>query len=278
MTSTLLLALWLAGPSIASDSPCPSARAIESYLSVLLPAETAPPGTVQVAGLTNELVVDLQPEGSTGGAQRSIAVQSDCDERARAAAVLIATWWPAQPAARPRAEAEVVVAPPVPRTRHLGLSAGAFASAITGGVAPGARIETSLSWRRLGLRVAFSGTATQGGSLGRGRVDWQRLSAESGPTYGRGHLRIDAGAVASVVFIQGSSFIHNQSSTGFTAGATAGLRAAWPWGSALPWVELRGIWWPASQSIYVTTTAGQLTRPMPHGELQLGAGVAFSFF
>src|SRR5512140_2906342 len=102
MTSTLFLAIWLAGPSIASDSSCPSARAVESNLSVLLPAESTPPGTVRVLGGADELRVELRPDGATSSAQRSIAVREDCEERARAAAVLIATWWPTQSAAQPR--------------------------------------------------------------------------------------------------------------------------------------------------------------------------------
>jgi hypothetical protein len=150
-------------------------------------------------------------------------------------------------------------------------------SVISGSIAPGARAEVSMHWQRLGGRASLSGTASQGGNLGRGKVDWRRLSAELGPTYAAGHLRLDVGLVASVLAIQGSNFTKNRSPAGTTAGATTGLRIFWNWRSALPWLELRGMWWPLSQRIYVVdeTTGTQMSRPLPHGEVQLAAGVAF---
>ena len=278
MNSALVVALLLGAPGIASNSHCPSARAIESYLSVFLPAESEPPGTVVVTDLQESLLVDLRPEAPAAGALRSVAVGSDCDERAKAAAVVIATWWPTGRGAVP-SEAQALPAPPERHPRLL-LSAGAFASAISDGVAPGVRAEVSLPWRAIGFRLALAGTGDHGGRLGRGQVAWRRASAELGVTYGRGHLRLDGGLVASLFAVQGSGFAENQSSLGAAAGATAGLRISWTWRTALPWLELRGIGWPQSQQIYVqdSTTGVQTTRPMPHGELQMGAGVAFSLF
>jgi hypothetical protein len=277
MNSTLVLALLLAGPSVASNSSCPSARDIESHLSVLLPMQIAQPGTALVIGLPDRLLVDLRPEGPAAGAQQSVAVEDDCDQRARAAAIVIATWWPSEPGAQPGRENQAV-ARQLAKRDWLALSLGIFASAVSGSVAPGARVEVSARQRRLGFRVALGATASQGGSLGNGRVDWRRASGELGPTYGPGRLRVDAGLVASVFSMRGSNFAQNQGSTGITAGATAGLRVAWAFGAMLPWLELRGIWWPLSQRSYVVDadTGLQTSRAMPHAELQLAAGVAFS--
>jgi hypothetical protein len=282
VSSCLLLALVLAAPGIASNSDCPSSRAIESNLSLLLPGGAGPPGTVRVVGLPDRLLVELSPDGPAGSSQRAVAVEGDCEERARAAAILIATWWPTASGEQPRPEAPRLEAPvALPRLltqRKLGLSAGGLVSAVSDGVTPGARAEVSLAWQRLGFRVALSGTGPQGGSLGRGKADWWRLSGESGPTYGAGRWRVDAGLVASAFFVQGSSFAENQRSTGYSVGATAGLRVAGKLGPMLPWLELRGIWWPASQRIYVLDrdTGIETSRPMPHGEIQLAAGVALS--
>jgi len=277
MNPTLVLALLLAGPSVASNSSCPSARDIESHLSVLLPMQIAQPGTALVIGLPDRLLVDLRPEGPAAGAQQSVSVEDDCDQRARAAAILIATWWPSEPGAQPGQEKQAV-ARQLAKRDWLALSLGIFASAVSGSVAPGARVEVSARQRRLGFRVALAATASQGGSLGNGRVDWRRASGELGTTYGPGRLRVDAGLVASVFSMQGSNFAQNQGSTGVTAGATAGLRVAWVLGGMLPWLELRGIWWPLSQRSYVVDadTGLQTSRAMPHAELQLAAGVAFS--
>jgi hypothetical protein len=277
MSSPLLLALWLAAPFIGSNSNCPSSRDIEDHLSILLPEQNARPGTALVVGLPDRLLVDLRPDSALAGAQRSVEVGDDCDERARAAAVLIATWWPAKDEGSPHPEIQAAI-PKATHRKQLDLSIGAFASAILSSIAPGGRIELSLRGQKLGARLSLSGTASQGGALGRGKAEWDRWNAELGPVYAAGRLRLDVGFVASVLAIQGSSFQENKSPTGITVGATSGLRISWTWRQVLPWLELRGIWWPLSQRIYVLdeATGDQTSRALPHAEVQLAVGIAFS--
>jgi len=283
MSSAVLFALWLAAhPTIASNSDCPSSRDIESHLSVLLPNDDVPSGTATISAAPNGLLVDLRAENRAFRAQRTVVVGGDCEERARAAAVVIATWWPVGTAGIERAETkpEVFVARESPR--RFDVSAGGFASVGSDGVAPGARLEAAwLPWAQsFGFRLSVGGTGWQGGSLGQGQAHWMRAASEIGPTYSRGVLRLDGSVVASLFRIQGSGFTVDQTSTGVSVGASAGLRAGWAWNQWLPWLELRAIWWPQSQRIYVTDlgTGLQTTRPMPHAELQLGAGIALSLF
>jgi hypothetical protein len=221
---------------------------------------------------------------SSCAAQRSLAVGEECEERARAAAIVISTWWPVGPAPVARADVRAE-----PRTRTIGkgessprfaMAAGGFASMISAGVAPGARVEAT--WapeaRAFAVRLSMTWTGSQGGRLGPGEAHWTRATTEIGPTYSRGILRVDAGAVASLFWIQGSGFAVNQTSTGAAAGSTAGARVGWARGRLSPWLELRGFVWPQSQRIYVTdaSTDVETSRPMPHWELQLGAGIASS--
>ena len=285
MMSAILSALVAAYPVITSHLACPSSRDIESQLSVLLP-DAAQPGTVVVSATADGLLVDLRPDDSAFAAMRTLTVGSDCEERARATAVVISTWWPVIGAGPRQAEvmATVSVAPAAAdtRARRVGLGAGAFVSLVSDGGAPGGRLEAA--WlpgraRGLGLRAGVAFIGPQTSWLGKGEAHWSRATAEIGPTYSLGHARLDAGAVASLLWIRGAGFDVNQTSKGGAIGMTLGGRAEWPWGRVVPWVEVRGFLWPQSQTIYVldATTGSKATHALPHAELQLGGGIALAF-
>lgn len=285
MSAVLLGVLVAAYPVIASHLACPSSRDIESQLSVLLP-DAAQPGTVVVSATTDGLLVDLRPNDSAFAALRTLTVGSDCEERARATAVVISTWWPVTGADPRQAEvaATVSVAPVAAdtRVRRFRLGAGAFASLVSDGGAPGGRLEADWLPRRRrggGLRAGAAFIGPQTSWLGKGETHWSRATAEIGPTYSLGHARLDAGAVASLLWIRGAGFDVNQTSKGGAFGMTLGGRAEWPWGRVVPWVELRGFLWPQSQTIYAldATTGTKATHALPHAELQLGGGIAWAF-
>jgi hypothetical protein len=283
MTSGIAIAMLLAAlPTITSNSNCPSASDIESHLSALLPGDGTPPGTALVNASSEALLIDLRSGTRLLETQRRVVVGSRCEERARAAAVVIATWWPVEPARTAHAEVMPTVSISGEPVRRLFISAGGFASMISDGITPGARVEVAWSpWSRdFGFRLSISGTAAQGGDLGRGQVIFRRATSEIGPSYSHGRLRLDGGLALSLVGVQGSGYTTNQKSSGTSMGATTGLRMAWAWSSMLPWLELRGILWPQSQRIYVIESAvnTQTTYAMPCAELQLGVGVAFSLF
>lgn len=277
LASTLPLALFLAFPTIASNSSCPSARDVEANLSVLMSVQSSPPGTARVVGLPDSLIVELHPETVSGTTSRLIEVGRACDDRAKAAALLIATWWPNERGQSPSTESLAALPQSMP-PRQLALSAGLLASGIPDGVAAGIRAEISGNWSKLGLRLSPSGTAAHQASLGRGRVEWQRLSLEVGPTYGWRRLRLDAGFVASMLAVSGTGYSQNQRSSGAAMGATGGVRISSTWGRLLPWLEVRALWWPQSQRIYVldAATGTESSHDLPHVELQLAIGIAWS--
>lgn len=277
MTVALLLSLLLAGPSIASNSACPSSRDIEDQLSVLLPTDGTRPGTAVVVGLPDRLLIDLRPMEKSQGEQRSVEVGNDCEQRAKAAAVVIATWWPNEEGvpSRPDLRDRPI---PVAARKAVDVSVGALASASVDGIAPGVRTEFWLRGQKLGARSALGATFAHGASLGRGQAAWWRVSAELGPTYHTKYLRLDAGAVVALLAVSGSEFTRNDRSFGATLGATLGVRLAKSTRGARPWIELRGIGWPLSQRIYVLdgVTGAQTSHALPHVEVQLCAGFAFS--
>jgi len=285
MTPASIFALLLAlQPRVASDSNCPSASEIEENLSVLLPAEAVRPGTAAVLSRADGLAIHLQPEGTEQSEERSIAVGSGCEERAKAAAVAIATWWPTQPAAKDSTPAPVVAAPatpaPRPKPHVVTVAAGGFASLIASSAAPGVNAEVAWApWAgALAFRLDLAGTGAHGASLSPGQVQFRRLASEVGAAWSRGPLRLDGAAVVSLVFVEGQGYATNQQSSGTSFGLSAGARLSWKIGRSALWLEMRGVAWPQSQRIFVTdsATGTRSQRSLPHGELQLGAGISVS--
>jgi hypothetical protein len=266
-------------PTVTSPSDCPAGRDIDSNLAVLLPA-WAQPGTVTVSAAPDGLSIDLKPEDPAFAAQRSVVVGSNCEERAKAAAVVIATWWPVEPTGtRPGAEVSAVREE---RVRRFAVAASGYASIVSGSVAGGGRAEAAfLPWGRgLGVRLAAGGTVAHASTLDQGQVSWSRASLELGPSYAFRFLHVDAGLVGSLLWVAGSGFSENRKASGAAAGITAGARVALPGSRVVPWLELRGVAWPQSQQMNVTdsATGAQSSRSLPHAELQIGAGVRFSLF
>jgi hypothetical protein len=87
----LPLLLLAARPTVTSASSCPSARDIDSNLAALLPEQAGLPGTAAIRPASDGLLVDLRPETPALAAQRAVVVGSNCEDRAKAAAVVIAT-------------------------------------------------------------------------------------------------------------------------------------------------------------------------------------------
>ncbi|MFN2165441.1 MAG: hypothetical protein ACK2U9_04190 [Anaerolineae bacterium] len=267
-------------PAVMSITDCPSARDIDTFLAALLPDEDLQPGTASVSPSGDHLLIELRPERAAVTAQRSIAVSGDCTERAKAAAIVIATWWPGT-SDGPR-HVENLPGRQVESAYGVGLAAGGYVSLVSSSAAAGVQGEASFEHRKSpwGLRLAVTGTDAHEDSLVAGHVRWSRASLEIGPSYAIRWLRLDSGVVGSLLVIEGSGYDQNRRSSGGAVGATFGVRAAAPWGSVKPWLEVRGFAWPQSQTIDVTnvTTGEQQSRALPRAELHLGAGVALPLF
>jgi hypothetical protein len=284
MTPASIVGLLLAlQPSVTSDSDCPSTRDIEDNLSVLLPANGTRPGNAVVMSRADGIAIQLRPEGAEQSDDRSIAVGSGCEDRAKAAAVAIATWWPTKAAPKDVTPEPTEAAPAAqrPSARTVSVAAGGFASLISGGAAPGVRAEVQWApWARpLAFRLDLAGTGAHGAGLGPGQVQFRRIASEVGVAWSRGPLRLDGAGVFSVLFVEGQGYPSNQQSSGISLGLSAGARLSWHLGRLAPWLELRGVGWPQSQRIVITDAAlgTQSDWTLPHAELQCGAGIAVSF-
>lgn len=279
-----LVALLIAAhPAVTSSLDCPAARDIASQLSVIMPA-TAEAGSVVVSAVGDDLLVDLRPDNAAFAALRTVTVGSDCQERARATAIVISTWWPQTGMSRPPTAPPMVVESPVgmPRPRRFTLGAAAFASIVATSAAAGGRLEARwLPARRrgFGLRAAAAYTGALASAVGNGQASWSRASLELGPSYALGPVALDAGAVLSRLWLRGDGYAEDQTSQGNAFGMTMGGRIERAWGRLVPWLEARGLWWPQAQQIYVLdlATAQRTSRDLPHVELQLGAGIAIAF-
>jgi hypothetical protein len=302
ISAALLLDLWFAAlPMVTSDSACPSTKSIESHLATLLDPQTAQPGTAIVKEQLDQLVIQLQPEGDDG-AQRTIAVDGTCEDRAMAAAVAIATWWQVRPR---RADPPVMAPEPVasvvaepdrekdaaamkvagPAPSGATVTVGGFASLVSGesdAVAPGLRLGVDWLPGRgsLGLRVGVAVTGAHDGALAVGRVGWRRTAGELGLAWSRGPLAIDGAGIVSRLAVEGSGYTSNEASSGFSLGFGVGARLGWSLGRTGLWAEARGVGWPQAQRIVVenSATSARASRELPHAELQLGAGVSFRLF
>jgi hypothetical protein len=284
MTPASIVGLLLAlQPSVISDSDCPSARDIEDNLSVLLPANGTRPGNAVVMSRSDGISIQLRPEGAEQSDDRSIAVGIGCEDRAKAAAVAIATWWPTRAAPKDITPEplEAALIAQRPHARTVSVAAGGFASLISGGAAPGVRAEVQWApWARpLAFRLDLAGTGAHGAGLGPGQVQFRRIASELGIAWSRGPLRLDGAGVFSVLFVEGQGYPSNQQSSGISLGLSAGARLSWPLGRLAPWLELRGVGWPQSQRIVISNSASgtQSDWTLPHAELQCGAGIAVSF-
>jgi hypothetical protein len=298
IATALVLDLLVATlPVVSADSGCPSAESIAAHLSTLLSPTNAQPGTASVATQLDELIIRLRPQGYDG-AERRIAVRGGCEDRALAAAIAIATWWPVRP--RPPAPEAPTTSPAVDgghqpaaivggvaggtgRSRSSAtIAAGAFASMVPDTLAPGLRL--AVNWQpwpgRLGLRLALAATDTHDTALAVGRVGWRRMAAEAGLGWTQGPLELDGVAVTSRLWAEGSGYLTNQQSSGFAFGVSAGARLGWSIGRTTVWVEARGVAWPQSQRIVVVdaSTSARTAHDLPHAELQGGAGLSFRLF
>lgn len=286
MTPTGLVVLLLAArPSIVSHTDCPSSRDIDSHVSVLMP-DTGQPGTAIVSATNDGLLVDLRPDNAAFAAMRTVTVGSDCEERARAAAVVISTWWPVEGAISRTPELTPGVAAATASTKtyasKITLSVGGFVSLVSDGSALGGRLEAE--WRPrpargLGVRASTAFTGPQTSQVSGGEARWSRATAELGPAYSLGRVRLDVGAVASLLWIRGAGFKVNQTSKGASFGITLGGRVEWPWRWLIPWVEVRGFLWPQTQTIAVLDVATEIEtkHSLPRAELQVGGGAALAF-
>jgi hypothetical protein len=289
----LMMLLGAAGGlSIETAGRCPEAEAVSRQLEGLLPAPA------EAAVETRRVLLREQRNGvlrlsllDTEGqvvAERTVAVRG-CDERAQAAAVIVAAW---QSRLRTTTESAAIVTPsavaltqPAPaapagaRIRLTELGVGAWVAATATSVAPGAVAFATLG-RGGPLRplVGASAGAAQRQPVGAGSISWSRWTALLGaetPVAGFASAALEAGGALALARTRlvGAGFDENARGTRLDPGLAVQLRAH-ATGRAGAWLSLSTLLWPRAQRIVVSGSSAW--RDLPRWEFSLGAGVSWS--
>jgi hypothetical protein len=301
--------------SIASDSSCPSADAVRASLDVLGGGEPPRSAEVMVRNRDGRLVIEFGWPGSGQVESRELSVAFDCQSRAQAAAVVVASWLGLLPQASlespplglPASEPYVGVLPPTspgkavppapasptvaarppmePTRAWLGLGLGTTAG---GGVVPGLRAEFSRG--RPGTGTEWSWLASTFASLPRARTVGGGTSRWIRPGIGlagvvswhsrRLQLSLDLGPLGGLTVAWGEGYPVDQTSQSLTWGWSAGLRGQLVSPSSRFWIDVRAINWLRAQELqHAVQPSGRLdTNSLPSWEAQLMLGWSLSIF
>lgn len=302
----MLVASWIfcaavAGSSnpaieVKGDTSCPAPADVEAALPGLT-GRSDPGAGSDVAELTPDgdsvLVTLRRASGEPLGEKRLDAGQS-CDERARAAAVVIAAW---EAKLAPQAGALVVESPapaavaqavptpvlhyparPEPETTiEPGVGGAVSVNGTT--LASAARIDVAIVRSQAPLMAAVGGLFVGSHSVGVGPGDatWRRFGLLAGvgsrriwrPIF----LEARAGVALTWLDISGSSYPSNTSGVTFDPGIPITLRFGVRTGHVRWWADATAAFWPRGQEVYVNGGPG--SSFLPRGEALLGLGASY---
>ncbi len=270
-----------AAPSVVSDTDCPSAAAVQFELADLAPGPTA---EVRIRSTGHGLTVELASEGEPLRS-RDLHAEGDCAVRARAAALVAASWLDALPAQPPNAPEPSPTPRPAPTSHRLWLGLGAFGLVDDVGANAGALGDVQLgapSGVNLGLTLALP--LARDTPVGQGTAHVWRPSAELTLRWplGQGAWSWEPGwgAVVGYLRVQGRGYDHNKTDTMACWGARAQLRAQRTWDDHRVWIELAARWWPFKQDVRndESNSSASVARTLPRWDGQLAVGFSFAAF
>jgi hypothetical protein len=267
--------------TIEGDLLCPAEEAVRQALALLRPPAEWPADRVVIRSDVQRLSLDL---GRASDKQRDLTMEPDCQARATAAALVIATWMDDLPAVVTGAPVLAPIKeqplPPGPARHELG--AGLYSN--TGdGFQPGlyadfVRLRSRNDW---GLLACLALDAPRKELVDGGVTRWLRSSAALGVqarSNRKGHiLAVDLALAGAFVPAWGSGYASNKSDGSFTWGPLADLRAGFPWGRARLWVALRANIWVRPQSLQIDakTSTGSARHDLPWWDAQVALGMSY---
>lgn len=270
---------------IVSDSSCPSPEAVHKALETLRPAADWPATVVEIRAVEQTLAIDL---GSSGTAQRQLAVGPDCAARATSAALVIATWMDDLPATV--TGAPILRAPDVPTPAPTPLPRGPAYQEI------GAALSTDLAeWspaghaefirmrakRDLGWQASIGLASPRDVWVGNGITRWMRTSAavalHARHALGRPFVAADLGLAIAYTAAWGTGYAVNRRDRAITWGPVAGARAGIPWGHFQLWAEARVCRWFPGDSVQIDSGASDnsTSAVLPSWEGQWSLGLSY---
>lgn len=266
------------------DLLCPSEEAVRQALAQVRPPSEWPADRVVIRSNLQTLSIDL---GRTSVRRRELTLEPDCQGRATATALVIATWMDDLPATETDAPVleplAVEVAPPRPRgpAHHeigAGLSAGTSGGLQPGGYAEFVRLRPESDW---GLLAGLAVVAPQDALVDGGVSRWMRtsvfLGAQARTMYRKLLLAADLALAGAYAAAWGSGYATDKSDGSFTWGPVADLRAGIPWGRFRLWLAVRGQWWVRAQTMQIDakTNAGSARHDLPSWDVQGALGCSY---
>ncbi len=294
--------------SVAIDgaSTCPTAGEVSLRFSSLMAPASATAGAqpqataddddrARIETVDDAVEIVLRRADGTLIGRRRIQAQGPCDERARIAAIVLATWesdvhpayereiapLPTPPAASPAAARDVVKPmPPVPVVREArwDLGVGASTSVAGGAFVVGARATgVYLRGNGIGAQVVIAGEGDRSTTAGSGQAVWSRITAGAGPVYRRhlGGWATDASLtlVAALFRVHGEQYPVSYQSSGWDGGVAAGVRLIAPGKAWRPWLAIDATRWLDRRDVK-ETVSGQ-ARELPAWAASTSFGVSF---
>lgn len=289
LTWRLALSVWMS-VSIAGAADCPTEAAVVGRLRTLLGRPPAPGlDRAVVVARDGGLEVQLHRADGTVIGMRHLAAAGDCDQRAEAVAVTLASWEselagsgsPALELPSLRAPLAVSAAHRPPPRLSWEVEA-AFLGSIAGeAFAPGASIGVTLGKRRfpLAARLGLAGMDTRDVALSEGRGSFSRWALVLGPTFEAlskvVRLELHADLLAGWVFIQGNGFTTNRSANAFDPALGGGARLSFDRWKVSPFLDLTFVGWLRRQTLSVDQGGAMVSAEIPRFDVWLRAGIAY---
>lgn len=306
----LFVAIALADPilMIRSASDCPAASAVVAEIAPLLPPDARLAVAPSSGRDDDDLHVDsadilddgqrrwVQLSGGDGRLidRRELPPSLNCQEAARAAAVLLAAWQFQGRSALPLPKAEVPISvsaspagPPRPDQIHAPPSASRNTLALGAGLAVTRGSEQFVGSAMVeilvgkadgfGLRLHAARTSLYNAAVASGRAEWTRSSLGIGVTLtgrrGGWGGQVQGGVAGGLLSISGNGYAVNETSSPLLLGATAAGRLIRRLGPADVWVGVTLTFWPGHHQVFLRDAPE--TRDLP--TFEAAAEVGFDF-
>lgn len=302
-----LVALGLtAGLVVDATGACPRAQGVEERLAALMgeadAGRAARVRVVEDGGASRRLRVEIVAGDGAVLLLRELGGEGSCDERAEAAAVVVAAWLAQDATASPAAtspspspsppissspSSSPSPSPPISSSPSSSVSSSsssgrwefAAAAGVVAGTAPALRVDTL--WApfrgRAMLRASLLLEGTRESALAGGQARWLRGAAGLGLGY-----RLSGGAVAAdltldallgAVRVSGAEFTTSQSSWGGDLGGAAGVQVMRARGRVRPLLGFSVLGWLGQHRAEVGGVTE--TRAIPRVDFLVMVGLGF---